>query len=740
MSDSSITIRLGVNGTAQVEEAIKKIGETTRRQFDDASKSVGLARHEMINLGRQASDIAVSLAGGQSPLMVLMQQGTQVADILGTHQGGVGAALKSLGENILGLLTPGRLVAAGLGAAFAAIESQISKASAELTNLGRAQAATGLEPSRILAARGVGAGAGLDRKEVQGALEYANREFERFQLHSGEVKKALEEIDGRFVILGERAKTTGEFIDFVQERIKELPRVEGLDLARKLFGEDAGAKLFEAIRNGELAMKALDEAAQKTGVSFADGPAKAALDLQHQIDKAAEDADQKLFAAFGRLSDPLRSVSLLWQEIKGYIADSVIAAEHLYEAIRDGGKMARPVPGAQGRSIDQYMADNNLNGPALPEWRPGSVGMPGVPVGMSATQRAFTLWNNEGLGPLEKKARGGGSHGKTDAEREAESYEKITGDLEGQLALLQAQGAEHDRLELKLKIEAEQAKLGKEASREHKDHVADLVTKIDDAEKAQKRLNEAAKSFNEAYKSASGSASTVIKDLLKGKSPGDALQRMLDEGQSNALDAILTGSGPFAKMAGTAGKDGAVGGLFGGIASFFGLQGKAMNAQQMSVNAANVIVNGEGGLGGLGSLLGAGDKDGAGDLFGSIFSAITSLFKFSDGGVMTGAGPLPLKRYAFGGVASSPQFAMFGEGSRPEAYVPLPDGRSIPAVVDLKGLGQESAPRISIQNYAGVNVEPRVTRGEIRLMIREEQNRFAQGLPSMWETYERGLP
>lgn len=58
-------------------------------------------------------------------------------------------------------------------------------------------------------------------------------------------------------------------------------------------------------------------------------------------------------------------------------------------------------------------------------------------------------------------------------------------------------------------------------------------------------------------------------------------------------------------------------------------------------------------------------------------------FKFADGGIMTEFGSLPLRKYANGGIARSPQLAMFGEGSMPEAYVPLPDGRSIP--VTMKG-------------------------------------------------------
>lgn len=54
---------------------------------------------------------------------------------------------------------------------------------------------------------------------------------------------------------------------------------------------------------------------------------------------------------------------------------------------------------------------------------------------------------------------------------------------------------------------------------------------------------------------------------------------------------------------------------------------------------------------------------------------------FADGGVMTAGGPVALRRYAGGGIANSPQLAMFGEGSTPEAYVPLPDGRRIPVAM-----------------------------------------------------------
>jgi hypothetical protein len=67
---------------------------------------------------------------------------------------------------------------------------------------------------------------------------------------------------------------------------------------------------------------------------------------------------------------------------------------------------------------------------------------------------------------------------------------------------------------------------------------------------------------------------------------------------------------------------------------------------------------------------------------------------FANGGVMTDHGPLKLQKYARGGIASSPQLAMYGEGSMPEAYVPLPDGRSIPVSLRLpyQGKGGDAAP------------------------------------------------
>ena len=74
-----------------------------------------------------------------------------------------------------------------------------------------------------------------------------------------------------------------------------------------------------------------------------------------------------------------------------------------------------------------------------------------------------------------------------------------------------------------------------------------------------------------------------------------------------------------------------------------------------------------------------------GDLFGGGKAAPISVsiptYRKANGGIITEFGEVPLRKYAVGGVARSPQAAIFGEGSTPEAYVPLPDGRTIPVTM-----------------------------------------------------------
>ncbi len=94
-------------------------------------------------------------------------------------------------------------------------------------------------------------------------------------------------------------------------------------------------------------------------------------------------------------------------------------------------------------------------------------------------------------------------------------------------------------------------------------------------------------------------------------------------------------------------------------------------------------------------------------------NALGSYFGFASGGVMTAGGPMPLRAYASGGVATSPQLALFGEGSRPEAYVPLPDGRSIPVTMSQPAGGNSGGDVFNISvNVSEGGVGPASGSGE----------------------------
>lgn len=91
-------------------------------------------------------------------------------------------------------------------------------------------------------------------------------------------------------------------------------------------------------------------------------------------------------------------------------------------------------------------------------------------------------------------------------------------------------------------------------------------------------------------------------------------------------------------------------------------------------------------------------------------AAATVASAFADGGIMSSSGSLPLAKYANGGIANSPQLALFGEGRMNEAYVPLPDGRSIP--VTMKGGGGTNNAVVININVANNGSEKKDSKGD----------------------------
>lgn len=86
-------------------------GASLKGVNDNVAGTARQARAEIINLGRQVQDVGVSLASGQSPLMVLVQQGAQIGDIFASSERSVG----DFGKKIGAILTPTRLAIGAIG-------------------------------------------------------------------------------------------------------------------------------------------------------------------------------------------------------------------------------------------------------------------------------------------------------------------------------------------------------------------------------------------------------------------------------------------------------------------------------------------------------------------------------------------------------------------------------------------------------------------------------------------------
>jgi phage-related minor tail protein len=132
-----------------------------RQRFDATARALGamggqsgLAAHQLQNLTFQLNDVIVGLASGQRPMMVLLQQGSQIAQVMGPV--GVTGALKGVAQAIASIVTPARLaggaiaaIAVGAVSAWNAwFDSQHNVITA-LAGAGRAAGATADDINRI---------------------------------------------------------------------------------------------------------------------------------------------------------------------------------------------------------------------------------------------------------------------------------------------------------------------------------------------------------------------------------------------------------------------------------------------------------------------------------------------------------------------------------------------------------------------------------------------------------------
>lgn len=120
-----ITTEWNQVGTA-IDNATARAGRgmmVARGNMAGFARSTNMARAQMLNLGFQLQDIGVSLASGMNPLMVLVQQGSQIQQIYG-GQGGMRALFGDLAK--IGMrLAPVAAVVGAIAGGFKILQGQI---------------------------------------------------------------------------------------------------------------------------------------------------------------------------------------------------------------------------------------------------------------------------------------------------------------------------------------------------------------------------------------------------------------------------------------------------------------------------------------------------------------------------------------------------------------------------------------------------------------------------------------
>lgn len=167
MKEADNLRRAGAIGAEEHANAISALAtqyRTLSTRQTEAGKSFGVLRFAMLDLSRQFSDVGVSAAMGMNPLMILIQQGPQIADAFQmAKMSGVGftEVLKGMATgaaNLLSKIPPIAVGFGGLAVATAAIAISAIKAAQELQELGKI-------------AQGVGATAGLSAESLKRAYE-----------------------------------------------------------------------------------------------------------------------------------------------------------------------------------------------------------------------------------------------------------------------------------------------------------------------------------------------------------------------------------------------------------------------------------------------------------------------------------------------------------------------------------------------------------------------------------------
>ncbi len=265
----------------RAEEKLRGLGQPPRPQpaapsgpAPSGGTGGKLGPHGINQILLQGYDIVPQALSGVNPLTILLQQGPQVAQVW--QQAGVSAgdALKEVGSKVLGLLTPVRVLTAGIGAigvaAVAAYSSwldQQKQLEASLGGVGRGTGATARQLNDVAVANA----------QAAGLSNAAARELAGTYAATGRIGKD---------VLGDLIAITRDYAATTRQEMSDAAE----ELARAFADPAKGAEILNA-RLGTLDAKTLETITHLSRIGDAQG---AQRELYEAVARGADKASERL--------------------------------------------------------------------------------------------------------------------------------------------------------------------------------------------------------------------------------------------------------------------------------------------------------------------------------------------------------------------------------------------------------------------------------------------------------------
>lgn len=552
-----------------------------------AADATKLAAHEVTNLSYQMNDIAMMLASGQSPFMVMMQQGMQVSQIMG--QRGLGTVLPSLAGGLASLVNPTMLALAaitalgyGAGAVFSSLRGDVKTADEALAD--HEAAIKALKEAWGEAGKGLkdylAESASVALFRATGSTRALRSTLER------EVRSAMDTLS-YYTWSGDAATgyVTGDF----HVREKFAPFKAAIEELKQSIDDGApGVQAFVdkivAIANADPANQTLQRLAQEIldATANADELSRALPAAEAAIDGTAAAAERAagLIEAYGNALERLSKAQSA-EEARAAANAASHHAQTLGEALKAAEELDRKLMEIGGR---------------------------GAPIPTPAPNREEVFAERDAH--LAQRSR--------ELTRISDTYDRLAGSIDAakakaelELALIGASTEQRNRAAAAIEAETIIRQLGidamgaeAEALRRQGSELADLRTEVEKAADAWNTVKSAGESAIDGLvdKLASGDVKGAIEGLTRDITKmtlqlglANPLKNFLFGGDNPTFADLRQGGGFVGRLLGGAGGQGAIDAAVGRVAA------------TMHVTAATVIVNGGigGGVsGGLGSVLG----------------------------------------------------------------------------------------------------------------------------------------